>query len=245
MITPKGLHILERFIAKNGISANQLLPVFASQPICMRLLHLERRSGDDEIMISKGVMEVLFRRFTGNQPNVTRLSDDDLASQYYQRWYNTKTGSAVGASSPDDLDRSLGMPVRKNHNPDLKRDEYQFGAISACEWLVDNTTCVGMDEASEICAHFVRYGLIVLVSDRGRVRDGNIISTVRAGGAGGGAGGIMVSREMTTRALLRRTGRSRFPRDRQGSVQDYSRRHGPRSLDRGYDRYRHFQRVQG
>lgn len=53
MLTPKGLHILERFITKNGISADHLLTMFATQPICMKLLHLERRSQDDEVLITK------------------------------------------------------------------------------------------------------------------------------------------------------------------------------------------------
>ncbi|KAG8891546.1 hypothetical protein FRC00_013526, partial [Tulasnella sp. 408] len=52
MLTPKGLHVLERFISKNGMTADHLLKVFSSQPICLKLLHLERRGTDDEIIVS-------------------------------------------------------------------------------------------------------------------------------------------------------------------------------------------------
>ncbi|CAD6901066.1 unnamed protein product [Tilletia controversa] len=63
MLTPKGLHILERFITKNGINGEHLLKVFSSQPICMKLLHLERRPSDDELLINTPVLYVIFRRF--------------------------------------------------------------------------------------------------------------------------------------------------------------------------------------
>jgi hypothetical protein len=188
MITAKGLHILERFITKNGISADHLLPVFASQPICMKLLHLERRSQDDEIIITKSVIEVLFRRFIGREPNTTKLSDDDLQQQYHARWYSKP------AAMTEDLDWSLGLPLRKFPSADKKiGDEYHFSAVSAADWLCDYSTCVGVDEASELAGHFVRYGLITLVSDKGKVKENNVVVTVRAGGAGGGAGALMVS----------------------------------------------------
>lgn len=231
MITPKGLHILERFITKNGISADHLLPVFASQPICMKLLHLERRSQDDEIIITKSVVEVLFRRFIGREPNTTKLSDDDLQQQYHARWYNK------AAATTEELDWSLGLPLRKLPSADKKiGDEYHFSAVSATEWLCDYSTCVGVDEASELAGQFVRYGLITLVSDKGKVKENNVVVTVRAGGAGGGAGAVMVSRSgshnLSAGLRSRHAARSRVPRDRQGHLQSHQGRHGRRSLGR-------------
>ena len=51
-LTPEGLHVLERFMNKNGISANHISHVFQTRPIYMKLLHLERRSVDGEIIVS-------------------------------------------------------------------------------------------------------------------------------------------------------------------------------------------------
>ncbi|EIW70875.1 hypothetical protein TREMEDRAFT_29267 [Tremella mesenterica DSM 1558] len=173
MATPKGLHILERFITKNGISADNLLLIFAHQPIAMKLLHLERRSQDDEIIITKSVIEVLFRRFLGiKEPNLVTMSDDDLQKYNTLRWYNKGDAEKI-----EELDRSLGMPLRKAQvqNGKSTTEEYQFSAILAAEWLLDYSTCVGLDEAAEIAAHFVRYGLIALVSDKGKVKDGNTV----------------------------------------------------------------------
>ena len=59
-----------------------------------------------------------------------------------------------------------------------------FAAVSALEWLCDFTSVIGREEAAEMAAQFVRYGLISLVSDKRRNNDSAIIFTVR-GAAGG------------------------------------------------------------
>lgn len=192
MLTPKGLHILERFITKNGITAEHVLPTFATQPICMKLLHLERRTQDDEVLITKAVLEVLFRRFLGREPNVSGLSDDDLLAQYHSRPH----AKAPALPPNETCDRTVGLIVRKIQacSEDKTRTEYHFTASSAVDWLCDFTTIVGLDEAAEVAGQFVRYGYISLVSDKGKNKEGDVVVTVRAGGAGGGAGALMVRR---------------------------------------------------
>jgi hypothetical protein len=45
--------------------------VFATQPICsMKLVHLERRSVDNQIIVSQSVITALFRRFAGPKPTI-------------------------------------------------------------------------------------------------------------------------------------------------------------------------------
>ncbi len=68
-LTLKGLNIRERFISRNEINGDHLVHVFATQPICMQLLRLERRSVDDELIVSQSVITTLFRRFVGRQAN--------------------------------------------------------------------------------------------------------------------------------------------------------------------------------
>ncbi|KAK8864196.1 hypothetical protein IAR55_001442 [Kwoniella newhampshirensis] len=206
MLTAKGLHILERFVTKNGISADHLLKIFASQPICMKLLHLERRSQDDEMIVTRGVIEVLYRRFAGREPNLTRLNEDELQAYYHSRFYMKAPPLPPGET----LDRANGMIVRKVAASGEKKeapDEYWFSALSAIDWILDYTSATGADEAADILGQFVRYGLIILVSDKGRVKEGNMVVTVRAGGAGGGAGGIMQEAEFraTEKAIYKFT----------------------------------------
>ncbi|KAL1405401.1 hypothetical protein Q8F55_009032 [Vanrija albida] len=203
MLTAKGLHILERFITKNGIAADHLLRVFATQPICMKLLHLERRTQDDEILITRSVMEVLFRRFIGREPNVSKLNDDELLGQFHSRPHN----KAPALPSGEECDRTLGMVLRRVwvQPPEGKKtEEFHFSASSAIDWLIDFTTIVGLDEAAEVAGQFVRYGYISMVSDKGKVKDGNLVVTVRAGG---GAGAQMTEAEFraTDRAIYRVT----------------------------------------
>ena len=57
--------------------------------------------------------------------------------------------------------------------------------MTALEWLCDFTSVIGREEAAEMAAQFVRFGLITLVSDKRKNNDSAIIFTVR--GAAGGA----------------------------------------------------------
>ncbi|WVR07237.1 hypothetical protein IAU60_004278 [Kwoniella sp. DSM 27419] len=208
MLTAKGLHILERFVTKNGIAADHLIAIFSVQPICMKLLHLERRSIDDEIIITRGVIEVLFRRFAGREPKVTRMSDDEMSAHHHTRFYMKAPLLPPG----ENLERSEGMIFRKVLSSGEKKgisggDDYVFSAMMGVDWIMDYTTAVGIDEAAEILGQFVRYGLIALVSDKGKMKESSVIVTVRHGGAGGGAGAAMQEAEFraTEKAIYRIT----------------------------------------
>ena len=174
-LTPKGLHVLERFISRNGINGDHLSHVFATQPICMKLLHLERRSVDDEIIVSQSVITALFRRFVGRQtnypPQVAQAVDPTAA--YHER--------AKGIQLMDMTDRQPS-PTGKSH---LITHRHCFAALAALEWLCDFSSVVGREEAAEMAAQFVRFGLITLVSDKRKNNDSAIIFTVRGSAPGG------------------------------------------------------------
>lgn len=200
MVTPKGTHMLERFITKNGISATHIAHIFAEQPIYVKMLHLERRSSDDDVIISKTVIDVIWRRVAGPKPNLTKLTEDELSTQLLSRWFNKP-------QKMEEINVEDGLIVRKVAKEEKsKGDEYHFTALSLTNWLIDFTSCGGIDEAAELAGHLVRYGLISLVHDRGRPREHNYIASVKAGGAGGGAGAMHVSNLLlpfpNTRRLL-------------------------------------------
>jgi GTPase-activating protein SST2 len=172
VLTPKGLHVLERFMSKNCMSGDDhLVRVFQTQPICMKLLHLERRSADDEIIVSSGVVTAVFRRFVGRQPNYPPSNFDNLNA--FEKYNERSNGVAL----MDVVERgTAGKPATTQ--------KCCFSAVSALEWLCDFTSVIGREEAAEMAAQFVRYGLIALVSDKRRNNDSAIIFTVR--GAPGG-----------------------------------------------------------
>lgn len=175
VLTPKGLHVLERFISKNGISAEPLAKVFSSQPICLKLLHLERRSTDDEIIISQAVVTALFRRFAGRAANYMPETNVplDASQEYHER--------SKGIPLMDVNERATGL-IGRSGTTSFK---FCFQAVTALEWLCDFTSIVGRDEAAEMAAHFVRFGLIALVSDKRKGNDSAIIFTVRGSAPAG------------------------------------------------------------
>lgn len=189
VLTPKGLHVLERFMSKNGINGDHLAHVFTSQPICMKLLHLERRSTDDEIIVSHSVILALFRRFVGRQANYPpdALDSMDAFQKYHER--------AKGVALMDVSERvTLGKSPVTHKNC--------FAAVTALEWLCDFTSVIGREEAAEMAAQFVRYGLISLVSDKRKNNDSAIIFTVR-GAAGGPNSTISVSTNPASIVVVR------------------------------------------
>ncbi|KAJ7162624.1 regulator of G protein signaling domain-containing protein [Mycena crocata] len=174
VLTPKGLHVLERFISKNGINSDHLQNVFVSQPICIKLLHLERRSSDDEIIVTQSVITALFRRFVGRQPNYPPQTNAplDAFARYNER--------SKGVSLMDVTDRAQPLQGKSQQH-----HKYCFAAVTALEWLCDFTSVVGREEAAEMAAQFVRFGLITLVSDKRKNNDSAIIFTVRGSAPGG------------------------------------------------------------
>ncbi|KAF5393621.1 hypothetical protein D9757_000404 [Collybiopsis confluens] len=174
ILTPKGLHVLERFISKNGINSDHLQDVFTSQPICIKLLHLERRSADDEIIVTQSVITALFRRFVGRQANYP--SQSNQPQDAFQR-YNER---AKGVFLMDVTERAQPLLGRGQQH-----HKYCFAAVTALEWLCDFTSVVGREEAAEMAAQFVRFGLITLVSDKRKNNDSAIIFTVRGSALGG------------------------------------------------------------
>jgi hypothetical protein len=173
-ITPKGLHVLERFIAKNGISADHLSEVFQMQPICMKLLHLERRVADDEIIVSQTVIYTLFRRFAGAKANFRSPGYDQLDS--FGHYNERSQGIQFLEEAP-----KVGLGGLRAAAP----GKFCFQAVAGLEWLCDFTSVVGREEAAEMGAQFVRFGLITLVSDKRKTNDSAIIFTVRGPSPGG------------------------------------------------------------
>ncbi|KAH9816956.1 regulator of G protein signaling domain-containing protein [Melampsora americana] len=177
-ITPKGLHVLERFITKNGIHADHLVRVFTSQPICMKLLHLERRPTDDEIHITPNVIHIVFKRFSGGrQPNYVAEPSD------VYHGHGAK-GFIDNARLPANFDRSLGIELQdvreRSSTGNSLLIKHVFASTGAIDWLVDFSTCCGREEAAELLAHFVRYGLITLHIDRSKGGDKVAQVNVRA-----------------------------------------------------------------
>lgn len=143
-LTPKGMHVLTRFCQRNGINQRHVLDVLDSARNTMQLVILERDSATDKLSHDRATIEVIFRRFSGQEgPNLkasTTNSDSDSLSDYYNGLVGVKM-----ARERKILDR-----IWKN----------TFTGKAAVDWLMDCCTTVDRREVYEIAMLFVSQGLI-------------------------------------------------------------------------------------
>ncbi|MCJ1284586.1 hypothetical protein MMC26_003919 [Xylographa opegraphella] len=143
-MTPKGLHVLTRFCQRNGINQRHVVEVMESPRNSMQLVILERDVASDKLSHDRATVEVIFRRFLGQDgPNVkpsTTSSDSDSLTDYFNGLVGVKM-----AAERKILDRTV---------PNT------FTGKAAVDWLMDCCTTVDRRETYEIAELFVVNGLI-------------------------------------------------------------------------------------
>ena len=150
-LTPKGMHVLTRFCQRNGINQRHVLDVLDSQRNTMQLVILERDGLTDKLSHDKATIEVIFRRFAGQDgPNIklsVSSSDSDSLSDYYNGLIGVKM-----AKERKILDRIV---------------QNTFTGKATVDWLMDCCTTVDRREVYEIAELFVQHGLIwAVVEDK-------------------------------------------------------------------------------
>lgn len=150
-LTPKGMHILQRFCQRNGINQRHVLDVLESARNTMQLVILERDAATDKLSHDRATIAVIFRRFAGQDgPNVkssTSNSDSDSLSDYHNGLIGVKM-----ARERKILDKVV-------HNT--------FTGKAAVDWLMDCCETVDRRETFEIAELFVKHGLIwAVVEDK-------------------------------------------------------------------------------
>ncbi|KAI4173173.1 MAG: hypothetical protein LQ343_003100 [Gyalolechia ehrenbergii] len=143
-LTPKGMHVLTRFCQRNGINQRHVLDVLDSARNTMQLVILERDSSSDKLSHDRATIEVIFRRFAGQEgPNLkssVTSSDSDSLSDYYNGLIGVKMAR----------ERKILDHVFKN----------TFTGKAAVDWLMDCCTTVDRREVYEIAELFVSHGLV-------------------------------------------------------------------------------------
>ncbi|OJJ58502.1 hypothetical protein ASPSYDRAFT_89246 [Aspergillus sydowii CBS 593.65] len=150
-LTPKGINILQRFCQRNGITARHVIDVLESPRNTMQLVNLERDTETDKLSHDRATIEVIFRRFAGQDgPNVkssVSSSDSDSLSDY--------SNGLVGVKMA--RERKIGDKMFSN----------TFTGKGAVDWLMDCSTTIEPRETVLIAELFVKYGLMtVLQEDR-------------------------------------------------------------------------------
>ncbi|KAG8531710.1 uncharacterized protein KY384_003342 [Bacidia gigantensis] len=150
-LTPKGMHVLTRFCQRNGINQRHVLDLLDSPRNAMQLVILERDGTTDKLSHDRATIDVIFRRFAGqdgpNVKNSTSASDNDSLSDYYNGLVGVKL-----AKERKILDRVV---------PNT------FTGKAGVDWLMDCCTTVDRREVFEIAELFVTSGLIwAVVEDK-------------------------------------------------------------------------------
>ncbi|PNS19547.1 hypothetical protein CAC42_7391 [Sphaceloma murrayae] len=142
-LTPKGMRVLTRFCSRNGIHQRHVNEVLDSSRNMLHMVILERDMETDKLNHDRAMIEVIFRRFAGADPNVkasSAASDTDSLSEY-------STGL-------------VGVRVVKSAKPDLKDSPYVFNGKAAIDWLTDCCMVVDRRECHEIANLFMAHDLI-------------------------------------------------------------------------------------
>ncbi|OJJ46026.1 hypothetical protein ASPZODRAFT_132995 [Penicilliopsis zonata CBS 506.65] len=158
-MTTKGIAVLQRFCARNGITARHVLDIIESPRNSMRLLILERNLATDRLLTDSATVEVIFRRFAGQDgPNI--IPGLSLAS----------SSSSLAAArkiprQPGYPNGVLGVRLAKDQRINGKTFTYVFSGRTAADWLMDCCTTIDEREPYAIGALFVLHRLVVLARD--------------------------------------------------------------------------------
>ncbi|RYN57134.1 Developmental regulator [Alternaria tenuissima] len=144
-LTPKGIHILERFCTRNGIASAHVKAVIESNRNPRQLVVLERNTETDKLHHDEQTVEILFRRFIGTTANETQ-SDSDSIHEF---------------SKCD-----VGVKLVKHRPTSQRQFEYTFNGRNAAQWLMDCTTMVDPRESVEVGSLFLQLKLIAPVDPR-------------------------------------------------------------------------------
>ncbi|KAJ5105591.1 hypothetical protein NUU61_002938 [Penicillium alfredii] len=149
-LTPKGINILQRFCQRNGITARHVMEVLDSPRNTMQLVNLERDTDTDKLSHDRATIEVIFRRFAGQDgPNIKSsisTSDSDSLSDY--------SNGLVGVKM-----------ARERKLQDGKIYNNTFTGKGAVDWLMDCSTTIERRETSLIAELFLKYGMITMIQD--------------------------------------------------------------------------------
>ncbi|KAJ5974135.1 hypothetical protein N7481_011345 [Penicillium waksmanii] len=159
-LTPKGINILQRFCQRNGITARHVMDVLESPRNTMQLVNLERDTESDKLSHDRATVEVIFRRFAGQDgPNIKSsisTSDSDSLSDY--------SNGIVGVKM-----------ARERKLQDGKLYNNTFTGKGAVDWLMDCSTTIERRETCLIAELFLKYGLITMIQDDKSFPDSDVV----------------------------------------------------------------------
>ncbi|KAF9927697.1 hypothetical protein FBU30_002961 [Linnemannia zychae] len=162
-VTAKGAHILAKFVHRNGLPVEETRHITSNAT--PSLVYLERQDDEDVIVMSQKQIDMVFKRFAGPEPNMSRHIHDPPSN-------SSSPGGRDRVHSAPDL--CNGIEVKdQQHNYDVYK--HTFYGKAAVEWLLDYTTVISREEAINLCQEMVSGSYIEQIGeDRSQLfRTGN------------------------------------------------------------------------
>lgn len=145
-LTPKGIHILERFCSRNGIVSSHVKAVIESNRNPRQLVILERNTETDKLHHDEQTVQIIFRRFVGPNVNETASSDADSIHEFAKC--------------------DVGVRMVKHKPTTSQPYKHYFSGKATVDWLMDCCTMVDRREGLEIGSLFLQLKLIAHVDPR-------------------------------------------------------------------------------
>ncbi|KAF6527811.1 hypothetical protein HZS61_008113 [Fusarium oxysporum f. sp. conglutinans] len=145
-LTPKGITILDRFCARNGIQQNQVSELANLK--ATRLVVLERDSQSDKLHYDQGTIEIVFRRLVGadscNAMSIVTAADSSSMLEYRHSITEVKTTAELKVNGKTYCDTFTGKAI--------------------INWLMNYSTIMEEREAVAVATIFMAYNLIESVT---------------------------------------------------------------------------------
>ncbi|KAJ4189627.1 hypothetical protein NW767_000263 [Fusarium falciforme] len=141
-LTPKGITVLDRFCARNGIQQKQVSEL--ANLGSTQLVLLERDPQTDKLLHDQGTVEVIFRRFAGAEGRNVKPTVNAADSDSLHDYRDGLTG--------------VKMAAERKVNGKSYRDTFTGKATT--DWLMDCSTIVDKRETVEVATLFVEYDLM-------------------------------------------------------------------------------------
>ncbi|KAF9341313.1 hypothetical protein BGZ91_009607 [Linnemannia elongata] len=152
-VTPKGAHILAKFVHRNTLPVEETRHITSNAT--PNLVYLERADDEDAIILTQKQVDLIFKRFAGPEPNMSRHANDPPSN-------SSSPGGRDRVHSVPDL--CNGIEVKdQQHNYDVYK--HTFYGKAAVEWLLDYTTVISKEEAICICQEMVTGGYIEQIGE--------------------------------------------------------------------------------
>ncbi|KAL0081382.1 regulator of G protein signaling domain-containing protein [Phycomyces blakesleeanus] len=185
-LTPKGLCVLQDFCVRTGADMTSMRKHFGQlDPI--QLVRLERQAEDDELILSRQNLSIVFRVMLSLLPLEGELDQPGNHSSPVppKTTSSTSSNSSVSSSSTTSSSGQSAAPFNmslqtcaedsrvqllSNYLLTLSKSRREiipktantirtvFSSQMCCDWLVDYSTVSSRDEAEVIANSFIRYG---------------------------------------------------------------------------------------